>query len=772
MCTAPPQDLAAFRKLRAELPLAGLQNFLGIYAGAVHELRGLLTTQAPYVRPTTSRVAQPFVQTKLPEIRRDKFEPGHILSKEEFAQRAVDRVFPLEEADVEAAAELPEDLILAIERVALRGKHVIDDRRVRMDVLRGIAARLEPLRAVIDACKSKEATEISAPFNVAWTAAIVDALQWPDTDLPVRYVKGFNVVFDIPDSGVFRADPQPAEISRDAFMAANAQTVTRLTREIETTAKRTDDESVTRRRACWQRTKEEIAERLIRKPRSRAQMDRKHKRGKWRCIGRSAIMQKGKWRCIDNGKRSKHNKATTMHERLTCGRADFPVMVAREFAKRRRKVPRMQHGTNDLRAAYRRVPTRQPQFTCVAVWDDDKKKVVYIEVPGHNFGLKSAVVNFNRFPELATVAARRLLWCVTEHYYDDNDTCEPSFASDSGQLAMVELCSDTFFGFSFDPGKDVAMEECNEYLGVLSDLSRAREGILAMTVSSKRRKKIKALVEQVLQEQKLRSGMAASIFGKARFMLSPCFGNLGKACLQPIMTREYQRGQSDLSDDLRESVEFIEYACDAMPAMQLQLLASSKGKVVIFSDAEGKMRNGNELPSGHLGAVVYHPDHGTHYCHARAPDSWVALFDAIKRRDQYIGQYELAAALAAIISVPAEWLRDRPVELWIDNSGAAASLVSGYSGVPDCAKIVNLFHFTAARIGISALFIDYVPSESNPADVPSRLHEMSEAEAVDALAAFGSIRDMRLPALANEAGEWLPLVDIARSVWSPGDDVA
>ena len=49
---------------------------------------------------------------------------------------------------------------------------------------------------------------------------------------------------------------------------------------------------------------------------------------------------------------------------------------------------------------------------------------------------------------------------------------------------------------------------------------------------------------------------------------------------------------------------------------------------------------------------------------------------------------------------------------------------------------------------------------------------MSEAEAVDALAAFGSIRDMRLPALANEAGEWLPLVEIARSVWSPGDDVA
>jgi hypothetical protein len=506
-------------------------------------------------------------------------------------------------------------------------------------------------------------------------------------------------------------------------------------------------------------------------------MDRRHKRGKWRCLGRSAIKQKGKWRCIDNGKRSKHNKATRMHERITCGSSDFPVMVAREFAKRslwaakgkrgiaKRGAPRMQHGTNDLRAAYRRVPTRQPQFTCVAVWDDDAGKVVYIDVPGHNFGLKAAVVNFNRFPELATVAARRLLWCVSEHYYDDNDTCEPEFAKDSGQQALVELCADDFFGFSFDPGKDVDMHASNEYLGVVSDLSRAPEGILAMDVSAKRRAKIKALAEEVLQTEKLRSGMAASLYGKSRFMLSPCFGSLGKACLQPIMAREYQRGQSDLTDDLRDSVEFVHYVCDALPPLQLPLLPSAKEKVVIFSDAEGKRRMGGQAPTGHLGAVVYHPEHGTHYCHAPVPASWTALFDKIKTRDTYIGQFELAAALAALLSVPEEWLRDRPVELWVDNSGAVSGLIKGYSGVPDCARIVNLFHFTVARLGIASIYVDYVPSESNPADVPSRAHEMGEAEAQAALAAFGSVRRMVLPTLADARGEWLSSVQIARSVW-------
>ena len=401
------------------------------------------------------------------------------------------------------------------------------------------------MRAALDACKTKEATLIAAPFNVAWTAAVIDAMMWPDIDLPLRYVKGFDVVFDVPDSGVFRQEFDPAEISKKTFMEGNTKMVAQISDEIKRSATEGDAQAREGRKQCWIRTKEEIEEGLVFGPYSRARMDKKYKRGRWRCLGRSAILQKGKFRCIDNGKRNKANKATTMHERITCGRADFPVMVAREFAKRRaaagvRKKPpmKMQHGTSDLRAAYRRVPTRQPQFTCVAVWDDDAKKVAYCDVPGHNLGLKSAVVNFNRFPELAAVAARRLLWCVTEHYYDDNDSCEPSYAGTSGQDALIDLCGDDFFGFSFDPGKTESMEESNEYLGVVSDLSRVHEGVLMMDVSSKRRKKIKALTTEILQERKLRSGMAASIFGKSRFMLSPCFGSLGKACLQPIMARE------------------------------------------------------------------------------------------------------------------------------------------------------------------------------------------------------------------------------------------
>ena len=764
------RPLCAFYKLCAELPQAGLMRYLEVYTRAVHALKAMLTTHEVYVRPTESRPKQPFMQEKMPDIVRDKFEPGVIHSKTEFAKRAIARPSPHAVAAEEAEHELPEDLKIAIDTVMRRGKKIRKDRTQRLDALRTIAESLSDMRATLDECKSKEAVAISAPFNVAWTAAVIDAMMWPDVDIPVRYVKGFNVVFDIPDSGVFRSDPQQATISREDFMADNAKMVKSITEQIKRSATTGDAESRERRKQCWVRTKEEIEEGLMKGPYSRTRMDKKYKRGLWRCIGRNGIMQKGKWRCIDNGRASKHNKATTMYERITCGKSDFPALVARAMARRRASQRTrhrfcMRHGTNDLRAAYRRVPTRQPQFTCVAVWDDDKRKVVYCDVPGHNFGLKSAVVNFNRFPELAAAAARRLLWCVTEHYYDDNDTCETKEAGTSGQDALVTLCGDELFGFGYDPGKDVVMETRNEYLGVVSDLGRVNEGVVTMDVSAKRRKKIKGLTSEILRSRRLQSGLASSIFGKARFMLSPCFGCLGKACLQPIMERQYAKGTAALNDEIEDSIEFIEFLCDYLPPLELPLIPSELDKVVIFSDAEGKQRDGDEAPSGHLGAVVYHPVHGRHYCYAQAPPEWVALFDKIKQRATYIGQFELAAALAAVISLPEEWLRGRPVEIWVDNSGAVGSLVKGYSGVADCAKIVNMFHFAIAKIGVASIWVDYVASESNPADVPSRLHEMSKEEAREALREFGSIMKMTLPTFADANGDWLSSVEIAKSAW-------
>jgi hypothetical protein len=792
------EELGAFEVLVRELDGANgaIESHRVTYTAVVRALRGMLSTVEPYERPLKSREMHPFVQRDFPEIRRDKFEPGQILDKYEFAQRAIERVNPLVQADAHASAALDADLKIAIDTVAAEGAGIVAKRRKRMAELRRLASALEPLRATLDGMKCEQAAAIAADFNVAWASALIDSMRSPDVRMPYLYVTGFPVVFDIADSGLFKADEQPAEISQRDFEAGNTRMISTIEDEITKSATTGTDEQRERRKQCWIRTQEELDEGLIFGPYSRAQLDRWYGRGKWRCLGRNAILQKAKWRCIDNGKRSKHNKAASMHERLTCGRADFPVLVAREFAKRwaaarRRRCERhgwinlkpnsklrrspadhtserLQHGTNDLRAAYRHVPTSQPQYTVAAVWQPDETggRVSYVLVPGHNFGLKAAPVSFNRCPEIATAAARRLLWIVNEHFYDDSDTTEPSYAERSGQTMLVELSSSAFLGFPFDPRKDVLMESTNEYLGVESGFDRMHEGVLTMEVSAKRRGKIADLVKQILTAKSLRSGIAASLFGKTRFMLSPCYGSLGKACLQPIMQRSHQPSANAITADIADALEFIEFVAGSLPALEIPLVPSEdRRKVVIFTDAEGKKRKGRRPPTGHLGFVVYHPVHGTRHAYATVPDSVAELFDTFRKRDTYIGQYEIMAAITPFISLPRSWFEDRPIELWIDNAGAVGALIKGYSGVPDCARLVNMFHFAISRLGAASLWIDYVPSESNPADIPSRFHEMDDAARGAAAAQLGDLVRMVVPELSDSHGVWLSSTSIALSVW-------
>ena len=84
-------------------------------------------------------------------------------------------------------------------------------------------------------------------------------------------------------------------------------------------------------------------------------------------------------------------------------------------------LPELASTLCDLSMAYRTIPTSQPWFTSMGLFDPlaDPPGPRYYYLPGHNFGLVSAVVNFNRFPELVVVSARALAAVPVDHYYDD-----------------------------------------------------------------------------------------------------------------------------------------------------------------------------------------------------------------------------------------------------------------------------------------------------------------------------------------------------------------
>ena len=94
------------------------------------------------------------------------------------------------------------------------------------------------------------------------------------------------------------------------------------------------------------------------------------------------------------------------------------------------------------------------------------------------------------------------------------------------------------------------------------------------------------------------------------------------------------------------------------------------------------------------------------------------LLDRFQMRQQYVGQLEVLAAVAAYTTFPGR-LRGREVVHFIDNTGALFGLMKGYSRDVDSARLVHSFHTVCAALG-SRVWLAYVASKANLADLPSR----------------------------------------------------
>ena len=140
----------------------------------------------------------------------------------------------------------------------------------------------------------------------------------------------------------------------------------------------------------------------------------------WRGMRRFAVHQAGGIRPCDNARASLHNACTGMHERLRCETADWPLRAAAVFAEllgMHDASWSMWLGTEDMEAAYRRVACLHPGYTVVAQWNPDAQRVEWIRIQGFNFGLKSAVIAYNRVAECITRGAVRLIPVCAAHYF-------------------------------------------------------------------------------------------------------------------------------------------------------------------------------------------------------------------------------------------------------------------------------------------------------------------------------------------------------------------
>ena len=137
--------------------------------------------------------------------------------------------------------------------------------------------------------------------------------------------------------------------------------------------------------------------------------------------------------------------------------------------------------------------------------------------------------------------------------------------------------------------------------------------------------------------------------------------------------------------------------------------------VIVYTDA---MYDSGKTPAGMVGIVIYDPEDKEsvwRYASAGVTDDIIARF---RPRQQYVGQLEVLAAVAAYTSRP-DQLRDRDVIHFIDNVGAYSGLGKGYSPDIDSSRMISVFHTMNAALR-SNVWFEYVPSKANISDLPSR----------------------------------------------------
>ena len=178
----------------------------------------------------------------------------------------------------------------------------------------------------------------------------------------------------------------------------------------------------------------------------------------------------------------------------------------------------------------------------------------------------------------------------------------------------------------------------------------------------------------------------------------------------------------------------IEFFLKGIPLLKPRIYhlgAIRRPPVIIYSDAEWTvLENPPRIKKG-LGGILWQPSELP--C-AAALDTPQALVDAMSARETQTIPLELMAAAGMLVTY-GHLLRGEDVIFFIDNQSVCCALVKGCSRSWDIQLLSTCWQLLCLQLGWR-VWIEWVPSESNPADIFSRegiTHEQTKYDKVDPL---------------------------------------
>ena len=458
-----------------------------------------------------------------------------------------------------------------------------------------------------------------------------------------------------------------------------------------------------------------------------------------------------KLRCIDDLKLNGTNAVTWVPERLVMPNFEFPARVAAEFSRLCPETrPELILALDDLASAYRRVPNADSRrFAIVGVPDPDSGEISWHETKGLVFGSNSSPLLFSRIPAALCAFARLWFACAVDHFVDDfiqvdrgdssfteraSDGTEKSWSS-SAQWALSTLCR--LSGFSLEEEKRKPGKPTNILLGVHGDLSEyGRHNRVKFSPTRRRCTGILQTMSRCKEANQLWPREAAALLGKLNFVLSTAYASVGRAATQPLALRASGHDRTlrhrtyGWSRSLEHMRRFFEALFLDIPHLEFDFSRRRTKPVVVYTDASfSEKRNG-------IGVIVFDKAKNQRFvCDSCCPKWLMRVWNdsmSKKQRNAHINKLELLALVSAVWTLGPSMFQHREVIFFCDNSSALGAAVNGYTRSPHMASLSNALHLALAALRCSAFF-EWVPSDANCADLPSRPQGVAEQHFYDDL---------------------------------------
>jgi hypothetical protein len=657
-------------------------------------------------------------------------------SPEEFTANAMSATHPFL-----LNAALPDCLIETLFWMFTRSPAQVAKERVdRLKFWLGVKKELEHESEKFNAGLHESVAKVLQGKHLVLMKRMLQDTSYPDTGLVDDIASGFEITGMPRRSHVFRSGKTLPALSEEQLRAAAKWTRHAVIGSISTSG--TVDPELDE--AIWQETCEEIQRGWL-VPTTAAELDQEFGKDAWAPARRFGVRQGGKCRAIDDFSLPMTNAAYGSHEKLDLMNVDEVASLGKLMAEivsskdqticlrtskgvlrgvrhpawRANGQVRLTGRTLDLWKAYRQLATspKSARWCLVAVLQPEMQEVRLFKQPVLAFGATASVQAFNRL-------SRALWWLGVKEFglpwsvfYDDFPHMEVEFMGASGLSTSEAFLHLLGWKVTTDERKHLPFSESFQALGVVLDFRNIWEGNLVVRNKEGRIDEIIQSVQSIIKQGTITMSELARLRGRLQFAESYLMGRMSRFLLAPLADGISGTGRGrfllceELCHDLHDLCRFILAARPRVVRMNCQ-----PRTIVCFTD--GACSDDDQLIS--CGAVVH--DESSWWFGMEVPGSLSSYWKEVGQKTHLVSEAELLPWLLV-----RAMLRSRDdcclVLLFIDNDSVATSIVRGSCRVASMKSMMMVL----AKIEFESpvgLWTSRVPSLSNPADAPSRLHHI------------------------------------------------